>query len=74
MLGFSKGGEGYNNKNNFNNKEDRSEWVKLNNTPLSTEEYQNVVLGMKRFSAFDKQDKIHLGEIQPKINMYINAK
>jgi len=39
MLGFSKGGEGYNNKNNFNNKEDRSEWVKLNNTPLSTEEY-----------------------------------
>ena len=32
------------------------------------------MLGMKRFSAFSKQDKIHLGEIQPKINMYINAK
>ena len=29
------------------------------------------MLGMKRFN---KQDKIHLGEIQPKINMYINAK
>ncbi len=73
MLGFFKGGEGYKN-NNYNNNEDRSEWVKLNNTPLSTEEHQNVVLGMKHFSAFNKQDKIHLGEIQPKINMYINAK